>query len=335
MLIQQTRDQRNHRLAAYGTRNTKGPYIKTAFPNMTCRLCLAWAVAFNPLGLTTTLPTHVTFTHQNVPAESHIRHYSKIPNPVQHGQHLHNQLDSLPIAQPVQPSSSPIAWATLHSGVNFSCTGSIAVPWMWTWPGYRSLLQLCCRQQNPSRALLLLIITPGGCALFWQGLARYFVLLWIDWGKQAPPAEQLLRHVCQQKRRSRISKSAPSARAPKRCRKNNFPPARGWASASASATASWTTAREALQEGSTSGDTGLGHRRSLLLSLPLAPRLTGYMTGPSFPPHSSFALYIYGRSFSRQRVPLIWDCAIVRAREPNFKWSPCVLLHQWLWTIST
>lgn len=95
---------------------------------MTGRLCLAWAVAFNPLGLTTTLPTRVTFTHQNVPAESHIRHYGKIPNLVQHGQHLHNQLDSLPIAQPVQPSSSPIAWATLHSGVNFSCTGSIAVP---------------------------------------------------------------------------------------------------------------------------------------------------------------------------------------------------------------
>lgn len=63
---------------------------------MTGLLCLAQPVVYNPLGLTVVLPTHITLTHQNMPTESHIRHYGKISNAVQHRQHLHNQLDSLP-----------------------------------------------------------------------------------------------------------------------------------------------------------------------------------------------------------------------------------------------
>lgn len=45
-------------------------------------------------------------------------------------------------------------------------------------------------------------------------------------------------------------------------------------------------------------------------------------------PTSSFTLYIYGRCFSTQRVPLIWGCTAVHPREPNFKWSPHALLTQ-------
>lgn len=158
--------------------------------------------------------------------------------------------------------------------------------------------------------------------MFWQSLARYFMLLWIDWGKQAPSAEQLPRRIRQQKPRSPISKLAPSSWAPKRCRKNNFPPARGCARAPASATTGWTTLRfGALQEGNTNKDIGLGVRKSLLLSVPPVPRPTSYMMGPSFPP-SSFTLYVYGRSFSRQWVPLIWGCAVVHPREPNLKCAP-------------
>lgn len=150
--------------------------------------------------------------------------------------------------------------------------------------------------------------------MFWQSLARYFMWLWIDWGKQVPSAEQLPRRIRQQKPRSPISKSAPSSWAPKRCRKNNFPPARGWARAPASATTGWATMRPgALQKGNASKGIGLGLRKSLLLSLP-----TSYMMGPSFPP-SSFNLYVYGRSFPRQRVPLIRGCAVVHPREPNLK----------------
>lgn len=51
MLIQQTRDQRSCRLAAYGTRGTKEPYNKTSLDNITGVLWLARAAAFNLLGL--------------------------------------------------------------------------------------------------------------------------------------------------------------------------------------------------------------------------------------------------------------------------------------------
>lgn len=85
-------DQGSHRLAAYGTRGTKELYIKTALDNITGLLWLAWAAAFNLLELTVILPTPITFTPQIMPKE----HYSKITNPLHHGQHLHNQLDSLP-----------------------------------------------------------------------------------------------------------------------------------------------------------------------------------------------------------------------------------------------
>lgn len=40
--------------------STKVSYIKTVFPNMTYLLCLAWAVAFSPLGLTMMLLTHTS-----------------------------------------------------------------------------------------------------------------------------------------------------------------------------------------------------------------------------------------------------------------------------------
>ena len=117
--------------------------------------------------------------------------------------------------------------------------------------------------------------------MFSQSLAQYFMLLWIDWGKQAPSAEQLPRYVRQRKRCSPISKSAPYAWAPKCCRKNNFPPVRGSERAPASATTGWTTARRgALREGNTSRHIGLGLRKSL----PLVPRLTSYVMGPSFLP---------------------------------------------------
>lgn len=57
----------------------------------------------------------------------------------------------------------------------------------------------CLLQHNPSSAWLFLIIMHGRCAGFWQRLAQCFQLLQIDWGKQVPLAEQLPRHVPQQK----------------------------------------------------------------------------------------------------------------------------------------
>lgn len=45
-------------------------------------------------------------------------------------------------------------------------------------------------------------------------------------------------------------------------------------------------------EGNTSRNVGLGLGRSLLLSLPLVPRLTGYVMGPSFPPLILCLIYL-------------------------------------------
>lgn len=45
------------------------------------------------------------------------------------------------LAQPVQLYSNITSWTTLHSRVNFSCTGSMAVPHTCSWPGYHCLLQ--------------------------------------------------------------------------------------------------------------------------------------------------------------------------------------------------
>ena len=40
-----------------------------------------------------------------------------------------------------EPCLNITAWTTLRSRVNFSCTGSVAMPQMWSWPGYQCLLQ--------------------------------------------------------------------------------------------------------------------------------------------------------------------------------------------------
>lgn len=45
------------------------------------------------------------------------------------------------LAQPVQPCSNVTVWTTLCPRVDFNCTGSLAVPQMWIWPGCQCLLQ--------------------------------------------------------------------------------------------------------------------------------------------------------------------------------------------------
>lgn len=146
---------------------------------MTGLLCFACAVAFNPLGLTAMLPTQITFTHRNTLTESRMRRYGKISNPVQHRQHLHHRLASLPACP--APAAVSLYGQPHTQGLTSAVLGVQPCPECG--PGLDATVfcsTLCCRQQNPSRALLLLIITPCRHAMFWVSLAQYFMLLWID-----------------------------------------------------------------------------------------------------------------------------------------------------------
>lgn len=141
MLIQQTTDRSSHRLAACGTRGTKEPYIKTAVVNMTGLLWLAWAAAFNLLGLTVMLPTPITFTNQIAPKGR----YGKVSNLVHHGQRIHNGLYSLParpacaVLLPRQHHAQGLISAVLAAKQYPKCGAGLE--------GYQCLLQ-----HNPSSA---------------------------------------------------------------------------------------------------------------------------------------------------------------------------------------
>lgn len=107
------------------------------------------------------------------------------------------------------PCSSVTAWTTWHSGANFSCTGSTAVPWMWTWSGCHGLLQHTVLQA--AKPLQGLITSNYNILQTWNVLGEFGTVFYValDWLRQTPSAEQLLRHVHQQKRSSPISKTQP------------------------------------------------------------------------------------------------------------------------------
>lgn len=172
---------------------------------------------------------------------------------------------------------------------------------------------------------------PGRRAVFWQHSAQSFTLLQIDWGNQVPPAEQLPRHVHQQKWCSPSGKSAP--RLFLSSRKRNFLPARGWARALVPATAGWATARWGL-----CGRAALAEASDWDQENPSCFPCLQYQAhqrhdGPFLTPLTLYFIYLWEKilkadcafnaSASKQ------TCLIVLPRKSNFKWRPHVLLQSY------
>lgn len=267
------------------------------------------------------LPTLITSTPQTVPKG----HYGKISNLVHHGQHA---LIGLTACSPSLCSHTAVSLPGQHHAQGLTSAVLAAKQ--------HPIREQAWMDSSASSARLFLIRTPGRCAVFWQSLALCFTLLQMDWRKQVPPAEQLPKHVCEQKQSCPIRKSAPCASAPRLCRKSNFLPARGWARAPVPATSSWATARWGLCGRAALAEVSAWHwgnpRCPPCLHYPGSPATWWALPYPCHPPphiwekilkaDSVFNMKLSYSASKETKFQVEPPCAVTQPimNYPNFKW---------------